>query len=119
MFELSDEVLRGLFAANEFTFEEDEMLFVGIRGCLPLDGSVWSKSCRLERAVLDYQRPRCTLTQWLPGEQRIAVYPGSTVPHRRSILAAKRKSGIGANQLMPGFYRDYEKGWHRANTPMR
>lgn len=69
----------------------------------------------MEVAEPDGTFPRCTLGQWYQG--RIALFPGSTVPHRKYIERALAKHGAGANQMMTGLYMDYRKGRHRAGTP--
>jgi hypothetical protein len=65
----------------------------------------------------DYIHPRCTLGQWLPADGEIALFPGSTVPHRKYIKTSLQREGRGTNQLMTGLYHDYRRGTHRMGSP--
>ncbi len=119
MFKISVEHLAQLFSLNEFPLEPKVMVFIGIRGCLPVNPGDQSlaKSHKMQAASLNYLNPRCTLIQWVPGDGKFAIFPGSTVPHQSSIKAAKARGGAGANQLLTGYYADYRKGKHRAGKP--
>ncbi|HEX7120182.1 MAG TPA: peptidoglycan-binding domain-containing protein [Longimicrobiales bacterium] len=119
MFQLTAERLARLCAINHFPVPDDGMVFFGLRGCLPADPDdhAFAAERRLIPTPVDYTTPRCTLGQWLPAEGRIAVYPGSTVPHRRYVQSALERGGEGANQLLSGFYPDYRKGQHKAGSP--
>jgi hypothetical protein len=119
MFTLKADHLKALCELNEFPVDADAMVFVGLRGCLPVnpgDQSI-AKEHGLMGAVVDYLHPRCALIQWTPKDGKFAVFPGSTVPHRSSVEAARRRGGVGANQLLTGYYDDYRKGWHKAGKP--
>ena len=118
MFTLSDAVLNRLFEVNRFTVPRDEMVFFGLRGCLPIDSGVddFASNPDLEIGAVDYRHPRCTLGQWISGDG-LWLYPGSTVPHRRYIAEALNSDGRGTNCLMTGFYQDYRKGKHLAGKP--
>lgn len=115
MYKLSADHIEQLFGLNEFPVDKAGMVFVGIRGCLPANPNDLdeAKVQDLESAVVDHLHPRCTLIQWMPKSGIFSVFPGSTVPHQTSIAAAKRMKGVGANQLLTGYYNDYRKGWHK------
>jgi hypothetical protein len=116
-FTLSHSILERLCRANRFPIDlySNEMVFFGLRGCLPVlpDDQSFKEShaCRVED--VNYLNPRCTLGQWKQAERTIAVFPGSTIPHKKYVKESAAKQGIGANQLMTGFYTDYRKGVHR------
>lgn len=118
-FEFSEEHLRRLCDLNFFPVPHDGMIFFGLRGCLPadVDDTKFAKKHSLIVKDLNYTNPRCTLGQWLPEENLIAVFPGSTAPHRSFIKTALSKNGVGANQMATGFYTDYRKGIHKAGRP--
>lgn len=118
MFTISDAGLTRLFEANRFTVPDNEMVFFGLRGCLPLELDVVEFAIGHDVAVeaVDYLHPRCSIGQWLPGEG-LWLYPGSTVPHRRYIAKALENNGNGTNRLMTGLYHDYRKGRHLAGKP--
>lgn len=118
MFKLSADNLAQLFALNEFTYDPASMVFLGIRGCVPANPGDQREAEAHELAVaaIDHLHPRCTLIQWSPKAGKFAVFPGSTVPHQSSVAAAKKRGGVGANQLLTGYYTDYRKGWHRKGT---
>jgi hypothetical protein len=116
-FKITESQLRRLWEASCFPVPTDQMVFFGLRGCLPSSDS--DHEFRTEQDVdivePDYTYPRCTLGQWYQG--KIALFPGSTVPHRKYIERAMAKNGVGANQMMTGYYKDYRKGRHKAGTP--
>jgi len=95
------------------------MVFFGLRGCLPAD--VMDNAFRKQQDVMDfaapnYVTPRCTLIQWLPRDGKLALHAASTVPTRRYVESARGRGGVGANQMMTGFYTDYRKGTHKADS---
>jgi len=118
MFELHEDVLRRLWRANEFSIPDTGIVFFGLRGLLPADPSDhrFGSSHRVVRTNVDHTHARCTLGQWVAGEG-MALYPGSTVPHRRYVERSLAKQGQGANRLMTGLYVDYRKGRHRGDKP--
>ena len=118
MYKLSANHLAEIFALNEYPYDPGAMVFAGIRGCLPIDlGNLEeAKEHEVETATVDHVHPRCTLIQWTPKTGLFAVFPGSTVPHQSSIAAAKKRKGVGANQLLTGFYDDFRKGWHKRGS---
>ena len=117
MFTLTEESLWKLWRQNQFLVPDQEVVFFGLRGCLPLQEDDWSfgRQQRVGPAELNYRNPRCTLGQWVP-EKGFALFPGSTVPHQRYIQKAQAAGGQGANQLITGFYTDYRKGVHRSGS---
>lgn len=112
-FSITPAVLRRLYDLNCFEVPKDRAALFGIRGCLPLNEKEYSAlgTRQLETIAIDYSHPRCTLGVWLPAENAIAAYPGSTVPHSTSIPKGVGKQGIGCNQLVPSFAR-FERGLH-------
>ena len=95
------------------------MVFFGLRGATLVnpDNLDFQKEHKLVLSEIDYVHPRCTVGQWLPKDKTIAVFPASTVPHKRHVKTAMTNSGRGANQLMTGRYRDYRKGIHKKGGP--
>ncbi|MCA1555459.1 MAG: hypothetical protein LC747_02095, partial [Acidobacteria bacterium] len=115
---LKEEHLHRLCAVNNFTVPADQMIFVGLRGCLPL--SPTDHSFKSQHVVqledVNYINPRCTLIQWRPAAGTFALFPGSTVPNLKFVKIAKAKNGQGANQLLTGYYKDYRKGVHKPGS---
>jgi hypothetical protein len=107
--------LRRLFELNFFPVPTDGMVFFGLRGCLSIDADncEFDTEHNLEVASVDYTRPRCVLGQWKPKDKVIAIFPGSTVPHRTYIKKALLANGVGANQMVTGYFDDYRKGTHK------
>jgi hypothetical protein len=116
VFTLTSPHLRRLCEVNAFPFrDDDDLVFFGLRGCLPLDVDEHSfgRSRGLALAGIDYTTPRCTLGQWRPSSGTLALFPGSTVPHRKYVQRSLPTAGRGANQMLTGYYDDYRKGRHR------
>jgi hypothetical protein len=115
---LNPSLIARLAARNNFTIPDDEIIFFGIRGALPIDisGTPFSGSQVLRTADINHVHMRCTLGQYRPGAGELAVFPGSTVPSLPNIRAARARGGIGANMLMLGKYR-YERGVHKVGRP--
>jgi len=115
MFTLTATHLKTLCHLNEFPIREEEMVFLGFRGCLPPNPAdqTFAASHSLSLASINYLNPRCTLVQWLPGEETFAVFPASTVPHQKYIQSAFSNGGQGANELLTGYYTDFRKGRHK------
>jgi len=115
MFILKEEDLMRLWQINQFDIPKDQWIFFGLRGCLPVDDQdhSFSREHQLEVVSPDYVHPRCTIGQWVPGKG-FAVFPGSTVPHRKHVESSIRRNGQGTNQLLTGCYKDYRKGVHKA-----
>jgi hypothetical protein len=115
MFELTTQHLELLCQINEIPIDRGAMVFVGLRGCLPIQPFEHSflPSQRLAAVLPNYRNPRCTLLQWYPDKGVFAAFPGSTVPHRRYVELARERGGVGCNQLLTGFWDDYRKGRHK------
>lgn len=116
---LSDSVLRRLCEINCFVVPDNELVFFGLRGCLPVnpDDNEFAQQHALEVVAYDYIHPRCVLAQWRPDDRTLAVFPGSTVPHAKYVKTSVERNGSGTNQVMSGYYRDYRKGVHKNDKP--
>lgn len=122
-FTVSDTQLSELFHAANLPVPDNEMVFCGFRGCIPISGGsqTLAPAQQLEFAGVDYRHMRCTLVQWVPG-QGLAVFPGSTVPYIDAIAGHLDEGGQGANQLAFGYYRGshrYVIGDHKLSDPQR
>ena len=114
-FTITNDVLKKLFEINQFTIPTDaELVFLGIRGCLPqnTDDNSFKASQPLNIRDIDHKNLRCTLVQWKKGTGEIAVFAGSTVPSIDNILGFKANPPRKSNCLTPGFYKNYVKGKH-------
>ena len=111
-------VLQRICDVNQFTLPDAELIFIGIRGCIPVNfqDQQFKAAQPLSGMDINYTNPRCTLLQWRKSDDKIAAFPGSTVPHISIIRNAKDSNGIGANCLFTGFYTDYRKGFHKGGT---
>jgi hypothetical protein len=118
-FTLKSAHLDRLCEINAFNISRTDLVFFGLRGCLPTDpdDQRFLKQHELDLAEVTYEHPRCTIGQWQPSTGKFAVYPGSTVPTKRYVRSARLNGGSGANQMMTGFYNDYRKGIHKAGKP--
>jgi hypothetical protein len=115
---LTDEHLRKLCRINNYPIRNDEIVFFGFRGSLPVKkDNNFGKEKLIELIDVNYQYSRCTLGQWKPSNGDIAIFEGSTVPHLKYLKEGLLTNGLGVNQLMTGFYDDYMKGTHRPGTP--
>ncbi|RYG29775.1 MAG: peptidoglycan-binding protein [Chitinophagaceae bacterium] len=118
-FTLNNVVLKKICAINQFGIPTDaELIFAGIRGSVArnFNDQQFKAGHDLSTNDINYVNPRCTLIQWRIRDGKIAVFPGSTVPHVHNIRSAKGRNGSGANCLSTGFYSDYRKGTHKAGT---
>jgi len=117
MFVLTEEHLLRLWRINQFDVPKDRCVFFGLRGSLPVNDEDFSfaRSHTVQVAAVDHLHPRCTLGQWQPGKG-FALFPGSTVPHRKYVAESQPLGGRGTNQLLAGCYADYRKGMHKAGT---
>lgn len=118
-FKLSDSVLGRICEVNSFPIRSNEMVFFGFRGTLPMnvENCEFGKEQNIVLGDVNYINPRCTLGQWLTKQKELAIFSGSTVPHRDYVSKSVSKGGQGANQLMTGYYSDYRKGVHKAGSP--
>ena len=118
-FTINKDVLKKLFEINQFTIPTDaELVFVGIRGCLPQDtgDNSFNTTQSLNIRDVDHKNLRCTLVQWKKSTDEIAVFAGSTVPSIDNILGFKKNPPRKSNCLTPGFYKNYVKGKHRPSN---
>lgn len=113
-FVFTESDLRRLFQINQFEIPQNEMVFFGLRGCLPMDARAEQFLDRHSLVVTDvnYLNPRCTIGQWIPARRVFTIFPGSTVPHMKYIQKALARGGAGANRMFIGYYT-YTKGKHR------
>lgn len=98
---------------NSYPFSETQFMVFGIRGAQPTspDFDTFKSSHNIEINEVNYTNPRCIIGIWNPVENKIALFPGSTVPHLKYMK--KQKAGTGkANAMQSGFYHFYEKGYH-------
>lgn len=116
MFTFSATHLRRLCALNAFPIPDDTLIFFGLRGCLPADtgNQSFASEHSLLPTTLNYQNPRCTIGQWRPATDEIAVFPGSTIPSENHLLKTDPNE---FNQLIPGAYDGWKKGWHNSGQP--
>lgn len=116
---LTSDVLKRLIDINQYDVPQLPLLFIGIRGSLPVSYEDYSfqKQAALTTADINYSQMRCTLVQWKTSDNTIALFPGSTVPHNKYIAEALARQGKGANSLLPAYYKDYRKGIHKAGGP--
>jgi hypothetical protein len=120
-FVVSGHLLERLMAINSFPRNQgDQLIFFGLRGCLPLDWPnappSFAPSQTLKLMEINYENPRCTIGQWNTEKDTLVVFPGSTVPTLKYVVEAEKQGGAGANQLMTGYYL-FKKGIHRAGQP--
>lgn len=118
MFRLTESHLRVLCELNCFEYPKSKMVFFGLRGCLPLDENnhTFANEHSMELITPNHENPRCTIIQWRPKQKDFATFPASTVPHKKYIGKSLARQGVGANQLMTGFYPDYRKGTHKPGS---
>ena len=119
MFTLAEKHLSKLCEQNFFEIDSSVMIFFGLRGCLPADDldHTFRTEHQLISASINHTNPRCTLIQWRPANGEFAVFPASTVPSRKYIGKSLEKGGVGANQMMTGYYKDFRKGKHKPGGP--
>lgn len=118
MFKIDSLVLQKLCTNNSFQFNKSELIFFGLRGAVPVDESNYDleEAHFIHLSDIDYRHPRCTFVQWLPKEEKLAIFPGSTVPHKKYIRNSLEKNGEGTNRLMTGHYNNYKKGYHKTGS---
>ena len=118
-FTLTESLLRRMCEVNNFPVPTTGMIFVGLRGCLATnpDDQQFRTEHSMDVMAYDHIHPRCTIGQWTASTGTFAVFPGSTVPHRKYVKSSLENEGRGTNQMMTGFYTDYRKGKHKAGTP--
>src|SRR3954470_13558224 len=101
--DLTGGLLRRVARQNNFALPSEYIVFAGIRGATPVDPDdlTFASARRVRIGPPDYESMRCTLVQWRPGDDQVAVFAGSTVPNRRAIAAARR-GGSAANMVILG-----------------
>ncbi|MFC7738259.1 DNA/RNA non-specific endonuclease [Roseomonas sp. GCM10028921] len=112
-FTLAGADLALLAAANGFAIEEAPAgipILFGLRGAAILRDHAAATEPVLRDQRPDHLTPRCVMGVWDRATGRVAVFPGSTVPDRRAVLAWQTKRTIG-NLLATGLYR-YVVGVH-------
>lgn len=107
-------ILKKLCAINQFSIPDVDLVFFGIRGSLPMHTEDYSfqNEVQLNLIDVDYTHMRCTLLQWQKSTDKIASFPGSTVPYIDSIKKAQAANGVGTNCLIPSYFNDFIKGIH-------
>ena len=97
---------------------EDKIIIFGVRGSLPLDAqkgdfdatSGFRDGYETGYMKLNYRTSRCTIGLWDKENQKIALFPGSTVPSKQYLL--RNKAALKTfNILSPGKY-ELKKGIH-------
>lgn len=116
-FILTEAHLASLFELANFARPAGEMLFIGLRGCVPVESNAadYADEHVFEYIGTDHTHLRCSFLQWIPGSG-FAAFPGSTVPHGSAVSASISSDGAGTNQLVLGYYRgshSYYKGDHK------
>lgn len=116
--EVSNVLLQRLMLRNNFATPNAGLTFFGIRGALPIDtgGTNFMDAHELRFATINFSAMRCTIGQWKINDDKVCVFPGSTVPSMPNIQRAKAKGGVGTNMLMLGFY-EYVRGYHKVGKP--
>jgi hypothetical protein len=119
MFTINSDHLEMLCSINSFEISESELIFFGLRGALPIDedNNNYQEEHIIQLTEIDYVHPRCTIIQWILKDKKLAIFPGSTVPHKRYVQVSLEKNGEGTNRLMTGLFHDYRKGFHKAGKP--
>lgn len=118
-FTLSHPLLQRACDRAGFFVPDEGLVFFGLRGAVPATGAPmrdFATTQDLRLSVIDHVTMACTIGQWDPAKQVLAVHLGSTVPNTGSLRAALAKGGPRANQLLPGRYL-FRKGMHRADKP--
>ena len=114
-------VLNELCDAFHFPIENDPIILFAFRGCLPkghendnINHSIHFKSAdQLKRVPVNYLNPRCTIGIWDRITDKIALFPGSTLPSKNYVR--QHPSSVSTlNVLCPGCYQ-LRKGIHPRN----
>ncbi|OYQ45574.1 peptidoglycan-binding domain-containing protein [Flavobacterium aurantiibacter] len=113
IFTFSASQLRQLLELNSFPYSRTEKLIFGLRGCLATaaNPASFKTEHKIQATEVNYENPRCLIGIFNPLTEKMALYPGSTVPHLKYMK--KQQAGTGrANAMQSGFYAYYEKGFH-------
>lgn len=113
MFTLTSAALERLARSGAYDLGTARCILFGLRGCLPANTAdvTVGPSKALRIVPVDHLSMRCTMGVWLPEDGTLMAVPGSTVPHRKAVEAAKAAGGLGANRILPGLLR-FRKGKH-------
>jgi N-acetylmuramoyl-L-alanine amidase len=114
--DINDSLLKQAFGLNAFEIPvTTNLLFIGLRGCLPTDisNNAFNATQQLALREIDHKNLRCTILQWRISDGQVAAFAASTVPHLNYILGYKQNPPKKSNCLTPGFYKNYIKGKHR------
>jgi hypothetical protein len=112
-------VLNELSDAFHFPIEKDPIILFAFRGCLPKDHdknilsnrAIHFKSVdQLQKVPVNYLNPRCTIGIWDRVSDKIALFPGSTLPSK-DYVKRHPSSAATLNVLCPGCYQ-LRKGIH-------
>jgi hypothetical protein len=114
-YELTSAHLRLMFEIANFEIPADDMVFVGLRGTSPVDisGTGFAGSHMVQDKGTDYLHMRCSLVQWRPAADQLAIYPGSTVPYLTDVQERVRHGGTRVNQLATCYLRRIGNQDHR------
>lgn len=114
--QFSSNHLRKLLRINSYPYSETSLMVFGLRGTRPISPNfdTFKTEHTIKENPVNYNTPNCTIGIWNPIENKIALFPGSTVPHINYIKKQKEKL-VRANCMMSGFYDYYEKGIHNPN----
>ena len=113
----SSDHLRKLLRVNSYPYSETQFMVFGIRGSRPVNTNfdIFKNTHTIEMFDVDYLTPKCTIGIWNPNQNKIALFPASTVPHLNYMK--KQKAGTGrANAMQSGFYSYFEKGFHNPSA---
>ena len=118
---IDNKALTSLFTINQFEVPNNakNLVFVGIRGALPVNTSdnSFQDSQTLVLRDVDYRNLNCTIVQWGLDTGQLAVYAGSTVPSIANILGYRKTPPLNSNCLCPGYYKRYQRGQHQPANP--
>ena len=113
-FTISHNLLTDLCDVNQFALPPLEMILVGLRGAVVSDANdhFFKGQQTINLIDINYINARCTILQWRPANQDIAVFPASTVPNQINVKKSLH-GGEKSNCLLTGYYKDYRKGIHK------
>ncbi len=108
--------MRRILRLNYFPFNENNLLVFGIRGALPENLNTCSEfrsQHKLQDSQINFLNPRCTLGIFDVLENKMALFPGSTVPFLEYMKKQKARPSVKiSNSIMSGYYSYYSKGTH-------
>ncbi|HZB11625.1 MAG TPA: hypothetical protein VE467_01290 [Chryseolinea sp.] len=114
-------VLKELCDAFHFPIGNDPIILFAFRGCLPKHheknntnhSNHFKSADQLTRVPVNYLNPRCTIGIWDRITDKIALFPGSTLPSKDYVKRHPSSVSI-LNVLCPGSYQ-LRKGIHPRN----